>query len=214
MFRSENHGSKGVLKVKNKQWIASFAFCLITTLAGIGSVSAQTRVAIVDIGAVFKSHPEFPQQLEMLKQEAEQFKADSVAAQQRLVQKSEILKQYAPGSPDFKKAESSLAQESAALEVEQRDQMRKLMQREAQLHFETYAEVNEMIGNYCEQREIQLVLRFNGQPMDPKVPGTIMQKVNGSIIYYQPEKDITQQIIAQLVQLKGSASLDSNPQLR
>ncbi len=93
------------------------------------------------------------------------------------------------------------------MEVEQRNKMRTLMQREAELHFDTYTEVNDLIAQYCDQRQIQLVLRYNSQQMDPNEPATIMQRVNGSIIYYAPDKDITQQLIAQLIQMKGSASL-------
>ena len=201
--------------MKNMRWIAVVLACqTMTFLGAINSASAQTNVAIVDIGAIFKGHPVFAQQLESLQQEAEKFKAASVQLQQQLVQKAEVLRQYTPGSAEFKQAEASLAQESAAMEVEQRDKMRKLMQQEAQLHFDTYAEVNQMISQYCEQREIQLVLRFNGEPMDPKNPASIMQRVNGSVIHFNQEKDITQQIIAQLVQQKGSANLDTGAQRR
>ena len=188
----------------NKRLFAAFLAC--TFLGILNTASAQTKVAIVDIGVVFKNHPVFSQQLESLKQEAEQFKANSVQLQQQLMQKAEVLRQYTPGSAEFKKAESDLAKESAGLEVEQRDKMRTLMQREAKLHFNTYTEVNNLIGQYCDQRQIQLVLRFNSEPMDPSKPGTIMQRVNGSIIYYDQDKDITQKIIAQLVQMNGSAN--------
>lgn len=199
----------------NKRWIAVFlASQLMTVLGILNTASAQTQVAIVDIGEVFKGHPAFTQQLEALKQEAEQFKASSLQLQQSLMQKAEAMKQYTPGSDNFKQAEASLAQESAAMEVDQRDKMRMLMQREAQLHFDTYAEVNKLIEKYCDQHGIQLVLRFNSEQMDTKNPATIMQRVNGSIIYHDQDKDITSQVIAQLVQSNGSASLGVGGQNR
>ena len=199
----------------NKRWIAVFlASQLMTVLGILNTTSAQTQVAIVDIGEIFKGHPAFTQQLEALKQEAEQFKSSSLQLQQSLMQKAEVLKQYTPGSPEFKQNEASLAQESAAMEVDQRDKMRQLMQREAQLHFDTYAEVNKLVETYCDQHGIQLVLRFNSEQMDAKNPASIMQRVNGSIIYHDQDKDITSQVIAQLVQSKGSASLGSGAQNR
>ena len=199
----------------NKRWIAVFlASQLMTVLGILNTASAQTQVAIVDIGEVFKGHTAFKQQLEALKQEAEQFKATSLQLQQSLMQKAEAMKQYTPGSDNFKQAEASLAQESATMEVDQRDKMRQLMQREAKLHFDTYAEVNKLIESYCDQHGIQLVLRFNSEKMDMKNPGSIMQRVNGSIIYHDQDKDITSQVIAQLVQSKGSASLDVGAQNR
>ena len=199
----------------SKRWIAVFLVSqLLTTLGILNTASAQTRVALVDIGEVFKSHPVFTQQLEALKQEAEQFKASSLQLQQSLMQKAEVLKNYTPDSENFKKTEASLAQESAAMEVDQRNKMRKLMQQEARLHFDTYAEVNELIGKYCDDHGIQLVLKYNSAQMDMKNPSSIMQRVNGSIVYHDQSKDITSKIIAQIVQMKGSASIDNGARNR
>lgn len=193
--------------MKKKRWIAAFFACLaITLFANISPTMAQTKVAIVDVGKIFKSHPKFSQELAALKQEAEQFKAASLQVQQQLVQKAEVLKQYQPGSDEFKNAETKLAQESAAMEVEQRDKMRTLMQREAQLHFNTYSEVNRLIATYCESEAIQLVLRYNSQEMDPKNPSSVMQRVNGSVVYHNQHNNITQQIIARINQLSSTAS--------
>lgn len=193
--------------MKNKRWIAAFFACLaITTFANISPSFAQTRVAIVDIGLIFKSHPAFSQQLAALKQEADQFQAAALQQQQSLVQKAEILKQYTPGSVEYKSAETQLAQQSAAMEVEQRDKMRTLMQKEAQLHFNTYTQVNELVGTYCQGKGIQLVLRYNSQEMDPQVPATVMQRVNGSVIFHDQNNDITQPIIARISQLSGASN--------
>ena len=58
--------------MRRMQRIASlFLFPIILGTATL--TSAQSNVAIVDVGKVFKSHPTFPQKLEQLKGEAEQF---------------------------------------------------------------------------------------------------------------------------------------------
>ena len=193
--------------MKNKRWIAAFFSCLaITAFTNVSPAMAQTKVAIVDIGAIFKSHPKFSMELAALKQNAEQFKSNSLKQQQELIQKAEVLKQYQPGSQEFKNSETKLAQESAAMEVDQRDKMRSLMQQEAQLHFKTYSEVNSLIATYCEPEDIQLVLRYNSQQMDPKIPQSVMQRVNGSVVFHNQQNDITQQIVARINQLHGTAS--------
>jgi Skp family chaperone for outer membrane proteins len=193
--------------VKNKRWIAAFFACLtITSFANISPTMAQTKVAIVDVGMIFKSHPKFSQELAALKQEADQFKTASLQLQQQLIQKAEVLKQYQPGSDEFKNAETKLAQESAAMEVDQRGKMRTLMKQEALLHFKTYTEVNGLIATYCESDGIQLVLRYNSQEMDPKNPSSVMQRVNGSVVYHSQQNDITRQIVARINQLNSTAS--------
>lgn len=181
------------------RWIATFSVCqLLALLLTAASVDAQTKVALVDIGQVFKSHPSFTQELEALKSEAEQFKASSMELQQQMIKKAEVLRQYEPGSEDFKRAESALAQESAAIEVEQRNKMRVLMQREAQVHYDTYQQIQQTITEYCDDRGIQLVMRHNSLEMDADNPQTIMQKVNGSVVYYHPGQNITDAIVAAL----------------
>ena len=212
MLKRLTSRQQGVLKVKNMRWIAAFFACLLVAFfANISTTMAQTKVAIVDVGLIFKSHPEFAQQLGVLKQEADTFQKAAVQAQQQLVQKAEVLKQYKPGSAEFKNAETGLAQKSAAMEVEQRDKMRALMVKEAQLHFDTYTEVNTIVGQLCEAQGIQLVLRYNSQEMDIKNPASVMQRVNGSVIYHNPSNDITQLIIGRISQLKGTASNTGQP---
>ena len=80
------------------------------------------------------------------------------------------------------------------------------MEQEAQLHFNTYAEVNELIGQLAKAQEIQLVLRYNSQEMDPKNPASVMQRVNGSVVYHNANNDITNVIIGRIRQLKGTAN--------
>ncbi len=193
--------------MKNQRLIAAFSACVaITLLANTSTTMAQTKVAIVDIGLIFKSHPEFSQRLAALKQDADQFQQNAMAAQQQLMQKAEVLKQYTPGSEEFKSYESTLAQQKAAMDVDQRNRMRTLMQEEAKLHFNTYAEVNELVSQYSSSQGIQLVLRYNSQKMDPKNPNSVMQRVNGSVIYHAPGNDITELIVNRIAQLKNTAN--------
>lgn len=207
MFGQPDSRQQGVLKVKNKRWIAAFFCCLATVFfANQSTTQAQTKVAIVDVGLIFKNHPEFSQSLATLKQQAEGFQQTALQAQQALMKKAEVLKQYKPGSAEFKSAESALAQESASMEVDQRDKMRQLMEMEAKLHFDTYAEVNQLIGQLSEAQNIQLVLRYNSQEMDPKNPASVMQRVNGSVVYHNANNDITNVIIGRIRQLKGTAN--------
>ena len=182
-----------------KRLIVGFFACpALVLFLGLSSADAQTRVSVIDIGEVFKNHPTFPDQLKALKTEAEQFKQASLQLRQQMMKKAEVLQQYKPGSAEFKQAESELAKESAALEVEQRDKMRTLMKREAELHFEAYQQTEQAISSYCDPREIQLVLRHNSLEMKESDPQSIMRKVNDAIVFYQPSRDITSAVIAEL----------------
>ncbi len=183
-------------------------FSALVLVAGFtASATAQSNVAIVDVGEIFKAHPAFSQELERLKTEAEQFQAAAMQLREEVMAKSEQLKIYTPGSDEFKQAETSLAEEVARLEVEQRDKMRKLMQREAQLHFQTYEQVKQLINQYCEAGGIRLVLRHSEIELDIDNPNSVMQQVNSQVVFYRPAANITDAIIRQM---NGTASANSN----
>ncbi len=188
------------------RWIASifvsvsFLFCLAE------NAEAQTKVAIVDIGLVFKNHPDFSNQLEALSRQAEQFKAQTQQLQQSFQQKVDVLNQYEKDSADYREKEAELAKESATMEVNQRSKMRELLTEEARLHFDTYVEVSNFISQYCQENGIQLVLRYNSEEMDPKDPESIMQRVNGSVIYHHAGNDITNVITQRIIQANHSVS--------
>ncbi len=193
--------------MKTKRRIATILTVLtVTALINLSSVSAQQKVAIVDIPLIFKSHVTFGQRLDGLKTEAENFKMESMNAQQRLMTTAQQLEQsdIQPGTAEFKREETALAQQAAKMEVDQKDTMRGLMQREAQLHYQTYRSVNEVIQQYCERNNIALVLKFNRAEIDPANPRTVMQKVNGNVIYHVPQNDITDQIIARVNQIAAA----------
>lgn len=173
----------------------------LTVLAlNVNSSNAQTKVALVDVGMVFKNHPSFSQELESLKSEADKFKEETRQMQAALMEKAGVLKNYQPDSDEFRQAETDLAKESAALEVQQRSKLRTLMEREAKLHYDTYMQIKSAVSTYCEQRGIQLVMRHDATPMKADQPSAIMQKVNGKIVFHQPNNEITQQIVAIVAQ--------------
>ena len=167
-------------------------------------VQAQgpTKVALIDIGKVFKSHPNFSAELAKLKAEADQFKMQADRVRADMMQRAEELRksELKPGSERYKEIESQMAQEAAKIDVEQKSRLRELMTREAKLHFDTYKQVSAVIRDFCQPQQIQLVLRYNSQGMNPENPQSIMDKVNGSVVYFAPGKDVTDAIIAKVQQ--------------
>ena len=90
------------------------------------------------------------------------------------------------------------------MEVDQKDTMRGLMQREAQRHYQTYQAIKNVIQQYCDRNDIQLVLKFDRGQIDPAKPGSVMQKVNQAVIYHVPQNDITDLVIARVNQIASA----------
>ena len=196
--------------MNTKRWIANTVVTNLLVLFACAAANAQTKVALVDIGLVFKNHPRFSANLAELRNQADAFKAESQKLQQQLLRKADQLNQYEKESIEYQDLEANLAKESATLEVDQRSKMRDLLKEEALLHFNTYIEVSNFISQYCQEYGIQLVLRYNSEGMERKNPKSIMQRVNGGVVYHSQAADITQPIIKRIAQGTNSAQLPIN----
>ncbi len=192
--------------------IAAIACCGWMIVSPVAVVFAQQGVCVVDVAEVFKNHAGFNQQIENLKQQAEQFKFELQRQGEQLQARGDHLKDFQIGSPEFKQLESELAQASASLEVERRAKTREFVQFEAQLHFDTYVQVTQLISQLCEQRGYRCALRYDSLSTDANNPESIMQRVNEYVIFHQPQIDITAEIIKSLnasVPQTGNAPLST-----
>jgi Skp family chaperone for outer membrane proteins len=191
-----------------------FAAAAVCALSGgfAGSATAQTSVALLDLAVVFENHPAFKSRLTQLKQDADGLQASVLQQRQALVKEQENLRLlFQPGSKEFKEKEKELAVKATQLEVDSNDRMRELMIQEAQLHYSVYSEVNKLVDEYCTQFDIRLVLRFNSAAVQPEKPESVMQQVNGAVVYYNPAKDITAAIVQRVSQVRGATA---NPGLQ
>ncbi|MFM7740649.1 MAG: OmpH family outer membrane protein [Planctomycetota bacterium] len=186
------------------------AFAVTALSSGFAdSLQAQTSVALLDIAVVFENHPAFKSRLAQLKQDADGLQTAVLQQRQALIKEQENLRLlYQPGSQEFKDKEKELALKVTKLEIDSNDKMRDLMVQEAKLHFEIYSEVSRLVDEYCNQFDIRLVLRFNSAAVQPDKPESVMQQVNGAIVYYNPNRDITAAIVQRVAQVRGAA----NPQ--
>ena len=184
------------------------AFAVTALSSGLaGSLQAQTPVALLDMAVVFENHPAFKSRLAQLKQDADGLQTAVLQQRQALIKEQENLRLlYQPGSQDFKDKEKELALKVTQLEIDSNDKMRDLMIQEAKLHFEIYSEVNRLVDEYCNQFDIRLVLRFNSATIQPDKPESVMQQVNGAIVYYNPNRDITAAIVQRVAQVRGAAN--------
>ena len=120
--------------------------------------------------------------------------------------KAEELNQYDKNSQDYRQRETKFAQESAEMEVGQRSKMRDLLTAEARLHFDTYNEIQQYISQYCQERGIQLVIRYDSEPIKPNDPASIMQRVNSGVVFSRAGKDITENVIERITQVRNAAT--------
>lgn len=155
-------------------------------------------VAIVDIGYIFDQHKSFTAAMEGMKKEMKQIedslktKRDAIATQEKgLV---EMAKTIATTSPQYKAADDRLARAKADFNLEMNKLRKDLMQRESRIYFQTYKQVKSAVARYAQQKNIGMVLRFNGNEPNPEVRPDIIKAINNPLWYYD-NIDITREIL-------------------
>jgi Skp family chaperone for outer membrane proteins len=167
---------------------------------------AQSRICLIDIGKVFKANTGFNEQMAKLKAEADQFQISLQQAQQQITVMSEQLRQLNAATDEYQTKENEIAQLSAKWEVDRRSRVREMMQRESELHYQTYVQINDQISQYAAETGTAIVLRFSSEPMDLADPETIMQAFNNTVVYYAPPRDITDRIIERMASAPPAVS--------
>ena len=97
---------------------------------------------------------------------------------------------------------------AALSRAERRNKTREFVEAEAQVHFDVYLQVTQVIASLCEQRGYRMAVRFTSTPMTADDPQSIMQTVNEYVIFHQPRVDITQDVIQAI---GGQSQMSNRP---
>jgi Skp family chaperone for outer membrane proteins len=204
--------------VKTKFFWAALVASVMAVLA-IGDLHAQQRPAaapvtggsaVVDISYIFKYHARFKTMMDGMKKEVEAAEGSFKKERDRIAAKSEQLKNFKPGSPDFKKLEEDLTREGADFQLKVSLKKKEFMEREAKIYYTVYQEVNDEVKYYADRNGISLVLRFNGDPVDVNNRESVMREINKPIVY-QHGIDITPNILDTLNQRAAGGGTATRP---
>ncbi|HYO25837.1 MAG TPA: OmpH family outer membrane protein [Lacipirellulaceae bacterium] len=173
-----------------------------------GANAGRFGVAVVDISYIFKNYKGFTDAIEKLKVDMTAADGQLKAASDALValqQKRDLLK---PGSDQFKQIDEDLARQKAEFTIKQGTVRRDFLEREAQIYYSTYTQVSEVVRQVASQNNIGMVLRFNGDPIDPTQREDVMRAIMQPIVF-QNNVDITPDVIALLGRQGGAATTNA-----
>jgi Skp family chaperone for outer membrane proteins len=162
-----------------------------------GANAARYGIAVVDISYIFKKYPHFTNQIDGLKTEMESVDGQLKAEHERIRQMEEERNQLKPGSNEFKQLDETVAQQKAQFSIKQGTVRRDFLEREAKVYYETYLAVSNAVKHYAQQNNIGMVLRFNGDQIDPNQREDVMRAIMQPIVH-QNGIDITPEVLALL----------------
>lgn len=159
------------------------------------SANAQKYgVAVVDINYIFKNHTKFRESMDAMKEDFKTVDGQLKASQQKIVAAQEQKKNFNPGSEEFKQLDEQIVRMNATLQVEVTQKRKELVEREAEIYYNTYVQVDQAITYYAQRQGLGLVLRFNGEPADKNNRESILRSINKTV-HFQNQVDITPDVL-------------------
>ena len=189
---------------------AALLMAAVANSAAFAQTAASANVekhgfAVVDINYIFKNHQKFRTAMDGMKADFEATDAELKAEQQKIVQAEQQKQAYKPGTPEYDQIDNQVVNMKAGLQVKVTQKRKALVEREAEIYYQTYLEVNQAIKSYAEYKGLGLVLRFNGDDADPANRESILRSINKAV-HYQDSIDITPEVLAMLNRTQQAAA--------
>lgn len=179
-------------------YLASLAVGQAPARAPAQPMPGQT-IALLDVTYIFKNHARFKSMMEEMKADVQRAENQVKTERDNLAKAAEDLQAtYRKGTPEYKNAEEALANRQAKLTVDVNRQKNEFLQREAKIYNTVYQEVWQATDYYCKQNGIDMVVRFNGDPVDVERPDSVLARINQQVVWYQGRVDITPAILRDL----------------
>jgi Skp family chaperone for outer membrane proteins len=160
--------------------------------------SAHHGIAVIDVTYILEHYSRLKQAMEVYKRDAQA--AEDVLKKERdeIQKKAEALKTRKPGTDEFKRLEEEVTKAESDWKLKVAAQRRDFAERESKNYLRAYQELAAAVKVYAQRNGIQLVLRFNGAPIDPNNREMVQMEVFKMVMYFDKGIDITDPVLAEM----------------
>jgi Skp family chaperone for outer membrane proteins len=196
-----------VLNVTKPRFVAAVGGVLVVLSLAVltasaqrpgGNAASQSGIALLDVNRVFKNHGRFQQMMADMKTDLQAEEEMVRKEKEAITGEVEVLKSIKTGTPDYKEREQRVATRQADLNVRLQLKRKEFLLREAKMYNAVYQEVEQEVRYYASQMGIAMVLRYNGDTVDPDNPEDVLRNISKPVVCFAPGMDITDVIIQQL----------------
>ena len=168
-----------------------------------GQNASHFKVAVVDITYIFKNYQRFNAMMNQMKADVESTEK-ALAEERRLInQEVELLNgKFQPGTPEFQREDDRITELKTKFNLKMTKQRREFLDREAKIYYQAHLEVNDAVKYYALRHNLGLVLRFNGDPVDPNDRQDVLRAINNPVVF-QNGIDITPDVLKDLDRQSG-----------
>jgi outer membrane protein len=133
-----------------------------------------------------------------MKNDVKQAEETVNAEKTKILQAEKARDEFAKGTQDYRLRDEEVTRAKAELAVKVQSQRNDFLQREAQIYNTVYQEILQATDYFCRQNNIDMVLRFNADQVDPNRPDTVLAFINRPVVWYQQYLNITPNILNDL----------------
>ena len=168
-------------------------------------------IAVVDTAYIFKHHARFDQEMKALKARVEAAENDLKRDGEEIKKMQDQLKTYDqqktfnPGSPEYKKLEEAILKKTGDFNLKRSLQGKDFMEQEGKLYYKVSLEIDDAVKLIATRNNITLVLKFNGDDVDPNDRNDILRNINKPIVYFDKSMDVTPFVLQELNRGQGIA---------
>jgi Skp family chaperone for outer membrane proteins len=171
-----------------------------------GQNAPRFGVAVVDVTYIFKNYQRFNAMMNQMKTDVEATEK-ALAEERRLInQEVELLNsKFQPGTPEFQREDDRITELKTKFNLKMTKQRKEFLDREAKIYYQAHLEVNDAVKYYALRHNLGLVLRFNGDPIDPNDRQDVLRAINNPVVF-QNGIDITPDVLRDLDRSGGGAA--------
>ena len=179
---------------------------LVLSISSSAFAQGGMRMALIDVGYIFKNHAGFKTMREKLEQDVNLANVDFQNTRARLEAQQKALMILDKGSADYTTKEATLAREVADMNAALALQRNKFADREADIYYKVYQEVRDATAAYCSQNGIHVAVQFNGEPLATDQANMVQAEVARRIVYYEKSLDITPAVLSMMNSRAGTSA--------
>lgn len=163
-----------------------------------GQNASRFGVAVVDVTYIFKNYKRFNAMMEQMKQDVES--TERTLAEERKLINDEVEalnSKFQAGTPEFEREDDRITERKTKFNLKMTRQRKDFLEREAKIYYQAHLEVNDAVKYYALRHNLGLVLRFNGDPVDPNNRQDVLRAINNPVVF-QNGIDITPSVLSDL----------------
>lgn len=145
------------------------------------------RIAVVDIGKVFKDYNKFKEMMDRLKGEVDGKEQELRKQEQEIAALAEQIKTLKDPADQERIAKDG-NDKKFNFERNRQKYRDELVQQEAEVYKTCYKELTDLLKTYSNENSIHLVLRVQEESDNPQA---ILQTINRQIVFCHPNLDLT-----------------------